>query len=400
MSAARRHVVELDVLRGIAALLMIVNHGGYRLLSTSDATTGFVGALVFVGSFAPVVFFFATGFGVALGVNATGRAPAFASTLFKAGLLVVADQMLFWRAGSPWGVNFLGFIGLSALLVSALARFRAAVPICLVAILGLLALRYGIGPRSAHFAAPGSWLGWLFGVHDMNDMPYPPAPWLVYPLAGFVLGRLYGPVRLDNPAPRNRWWATAIAAAVGLSVGAAGLAAAGAVFFRWGTVSVAYFVLSLGVLALAGAVSMMSAAAAPRLAARLALPGVASFAVIPLHYAALEIAAVAVDAPISPWVFLVAIGLIGVACFWASARFSGGMSAWLAGSRASAASLALASMVLLSIGVLLGPGTASPPVAWAAMVVGQLAVAGLLAARSRRGAAGQRPVNSLSGLRP
>jgi hypothetical protein len=399
MSAVRTHVVELDVLRCLAAVMMIVNHGGYLLLSAADAGAGFVGALVFVGSFAPVVFFFATGFGVALSVNATGRAPAFTSTLVKAMLLVLADQLMFWRTGSHWGVNFLGFIGLSSLLLAVVARFRPAVPLCIAAIVCLLVLRYAIGPRTSVLANGESLVAWLYGVRSLNDMPYPPAPWGVYPLAGFVLGRLYAGVRVDRSIPRNRWLASALAAAALLFAGAAGLAAAGAVFFRWGTVSVAYFVLSLGVLAIACAGSMAVAAAAPRLAARLSLQGVASFAVIPLHYGVLELVAAGIGVPVPATSYLLAITLIAGFCLWTSVRFAEGISAALAGRHATVAAYALVGLVILSMLVVWRSAAMWPEFAWVGMVAGQLGVAGLLAVRGRRSTAAAANPNTLLGQR-
>ncbi len=383
----RKHVVELDVLRCFAALFMIVNHGGYRLLSAADATSGLVGALVFLGSFAPVLFFFSTGFGVAMSFNASGRAPALASTFVKAMLLVVADQLMFWRTGLSWGVNFLGFIGLSSLLVSVIARSRAAVPICVAAALALLVLRYGVGPRLFQVGGDVSWPGWLTGVQGRQNLPYPPTPWLVYPLLGFVLGRLYAPVRLDHPSPRNRWVGLSMATGATLIAGAGALFLAGAAFFRWGTVSVAYFGLSLGVLAVVGAASMALAAASPRWAARLSLQGVASFAVIPIHYGVLELVAAGAGEALSWPAFLAVIVVISLSSLWLSGRFATMVSAWVAGSRATTAAVVLVGLLLLAMAAVAAYATALPALAWAGMVAGQLAVAGLLAVRGRRATA-------------
>lgn len=380
----RKHVVELDVLRCAAAVFMIVNHGGYRLLSATDATSSLTGALVFLGSFAPVLFFFSTGFGVAMSFNASGRAPALASTFVKAMLLVVADQLLFWRTGSSWGVNFLGFIGLSSLLVSVIARSRAAVPICVAAAVALLVLRYGVGPRVFQPSGEGNWLGWLTGVQGLQNLPYPPAPWLVYPLLGFALGRLYAPVRLDHPSPRNRWFGLSIAIGATLIAGAVALFAAGAPFFRWGTVSVAYFALSLGVVAIVGAASMALAALSPRSARRLSLQGVASFAVIPIHYGVLELVAAGNGQALTWTAFLAVIVVIGWLSLWLSARFATSVSAWVAGSRATIAGAGLVGLLVLATAVVAAYATAAPTLAWVGMVGGQLAVAGLLAVRGRR----------------
>jgi len=79
---------------------MVVNHAGLHWLSARDAEVSLSGALVFLGSFAPVVFFFVTGFGTAL--SSAGRVrPAPLGPLFaRSGLLIVADQFFAWPYGS------------------------------------------------------------------------------------------------------------------------------------------------------------------------------------------------------------------------------------------------------------------------------------------------------------
>ncbi len=57
------HWKELDILRGLAAILMIINHVGYKTLAPNLTEGGLSGTLVFIGSFAPVLFFFVTGVG-------------------------------------------------------------------------------------------------------------------------------------------------------------------------------------------------------------------------------------------------------------------------------------------------------------------------------------------------
>jgi hypothetical protein len=381
MTPPRKVAIELDVLRGLAAVLMIVNHGGYRLLGPEATSKGLLGALVFVGSFAPVLFFFATGFGVALSVNASGRAPDLRSTCVKAFLLLVADQLMFWRTGSWWGLNFLGFIGVSLLLVSVIARSRNAIIICCACIAGILLLRYGVAPKLADAAAPGGWSMWIAGVRGMRDMPYPPAPWLVYPLAGFVLGRLYAEVDLGMPVPRDRWVKFGLVALTSLAAIAGALAARGAPYFRWGTVSAGYFVLSLAGVIGAGLLSMYIAIASRRLAAALSLRGVASFAVIPLHYGLLELVAPGANEALDGWSFMMLIGVIVTACWLTSERFSRIVSTWTAGPHRAASAWALAALLLVAVVASLGLGADAAPLPMVAMVVGQLSVAGLLAVR-------------------
>jgi uncharacterized membrane protein len=57
---------ELDILRGLAALFMIINHGGYEFLIPDLATHGISGFIIFISSSAPVLFFFITGVGYGL----------------------------------------------------------------------------------------------------------------------------------------------------------------------------------------------------------------------------------------------------------------------------------------------------------------------------------------------
>ena len=387
LAPARKFAIELDVLRGLAAVLMIVNHGGYRLLGPEDASSGPLGALVFVGSFAPVLFFFATGFGVALSVNATGRAPDWRSTGVKAVLLLLADQLMFWRTGAMGGLDFLGFIGVSLLLVSVIARSRHAVAVCGACIAAIVVLRYGLAPKLIDPATPGGGWAWTAGVRGLRDLPYPPAPWLAYPLAGFVLGRLYAGLDIRLPAPRNRWVVIGLVAVLSLVAIAGVLAARGAPFFRWGSVSAGYFVLSLAAVIGAGLLSMGLAIASPRIATALSLRGVASFAVVPLHYGLLDLVARGMNPPLGGRVFVALIAIVVFACLLASKLFSRSVSAWVAGPRRAAATGTLVMLLLASIAASLVLGADAAGLSMGAMVVGQLSVAGLLAARSRPRAA-------------
>jgi uncharacterized membrane protein len=60
------HWKELDILRGLAAFLMIVNHAGYQTLAPTQINGLFASSLLFIRSFAPVLFFFVTGVGYGL----------------------------------------------------------------------------------------------------------------------------------------------------------------------------------------------------------------------------------------------------------------------------------------------------------------------------------------------
>ena len=111
--ASRKFAPELDVLRGMAAVLMIVNHAGYRLLSPQDALNSWVSPGVFLGSFAPAVFFFATGFGIGLSRSVLPARLDWTGLAWKAALLTVADQFFYWSKGVRLGLDFFSFIAIA-----------------------------------------------------------------------------------------------------------------------------------------------------------------------------------------------------------------------------------------------------------------------------------------------
>jgi hypothetical protein len=271
-------VAELDVLRGWAAVLMVFNHVGFAVLSPEAATQGISGALVFLGSFAPVLFFFATGFGAGLGPPARWSA-----VLDKAMLLLLADFLLTWRLEHTTPrLDFFGFIAISMLAVRVVQSAPRPWFVACTAAAALLLLRYVWG---AALDAPLEGYGlvrWLLGVTPHDAVSYPGAPWLVYPLVGLALGVGW---RARGGQPRTLdWWMLAAAAAVFAAV-AGVMALRGASFHRWGGVAAAYFACSVVVVAGFAALSALLVGRLPRAAAVWSLGGVAAFAVVPLHYA-------------------------------------------------------------------------------------------------------------------
>ena len=103
----------LDTLRGIAVVAMLLNHAGVSLLRPDLVAEvwSLGGALTFFGSYAPVLFFFTTGFGYGWRDPGPPRAGEKRDVLYKAFVLIVADVLL--RGGSwlHFGWDFLGFIG-------------------------------------------------------------------------------------------------------------------------------------------------------------------------------------------------------------------------------------------------------------------------------------------------
>src|SRR3954451_2939317 len=104
-------VPALDLFRAAAAALMVLNHAGFALMGRDAAVQGASGLVVFLGSFAPVLFFFATGWGA--GLRDRRSTKPLGDVLDKALLLALADQFLHWRIGRPLGLDFFAFIGVS-----------------------------------------------------------------------------------------------------------------------------------------------------------------------------------------------------------------------------------------------------------------------------------------------
>jgi hypothetical protein len=216
--------------------------------------------------------------------SARGKSRLRPDHLVKLGVLFLADALL-WMGPSRWiGMDFLGFIALGAILSKLLARLPRSGGIALGLAGVLVGWRFFVHPR---FHGSGSsiesWLGWISG--GTPGFSYPLTPWLAYPLIGYCVGRAAARHRTAYESRRAAiagGLILAAAAATGLSVL---LQLRGAVFFRWGSVSFAFFIASLGALGFAAAAVIL--ASRTRWAASLSMEAQQSFATVPLHYATL-----------------------------------------------------------------------------------------------------------------
>jgi uncharacterized membrane protein len=370
---AADRVAELDLMRGVAALFMVFNHVGYAALDPRAAQQGASGAIVFLGSMAPVLFFFATGFGAGL----AARAGSWRWLADKVLLLLLADQFLGWTLGRPLGLDFFGFIAVSMLVARLVLATASPVTVAALGIVGVLVLRYGLGQ---HWGAPPDgydFMQWLIGFMPHHAVSYPAAPWLAYPLLGTALSVLY---RRHGGRIGPRAWMSMTAAIVVCAAAAALLAARGSTFHRWASVAAAFFALSVAVLLCCAAGSVLLTRRAPRLAKALSLGGVASFAVVPLHYAMVRSGAFS---PQHGLVFYLAVaGLITVASFVLSNAFERAAAA-LSHSphRSRLVVAALAVIVVSAFATLAWARGGSPAAAQGAATLGQLAIGMLFAWR-------------------
>lgn len=375
---------EIDVLRGIAALFMVIHHAWAR---SPVELSPLAAQVVFLGSCAPVLFFFVTGLGYGLS-RGRPRAPSGApsgapsdalsggrsgSIATKLAVLFVADQLMAWSHGARLGLDFLGFIALASLLLEGVARSRRALALALGLAAVVVAARFGLGSAAVLTRAGDArhLLGLLVGAEAIAGVSYPPAPWLAYPLLGFCAGRLLG-------AGRTRELALAVIVVV---LGAAGLgialAARDAVIFRWGTVSLAFFARSFVVLGGCVVVAAVIARAAPATLTRaLGLRGVSSLALVPIHYVVIEIGTAAV-APARQVPLLLLTGAAVVASFLMSRRFGALVERAPAGAAAATIGAAIAAACGAALIVLSPEGL----VAVLLMAGGQLSLCALLPRR-------------------
>jgi len=280
-----RHWAELDLLRGLAGILMVCNHAGVAWLSPGAAKVGVAGAIVFLGSLAPIIFFTVTGIG--RGIQAAGRPPKpLWDPLRKAAVLFLADAALWLSPEQRFGLDFLGFIGLSALVLELLDRTRRPALVIGLAAAACFVLRYVAVPKlhlPPHGGITVEATRFLFG--GVPGVSYPPGTWLVYPFGGWLVGRLAATHAEQVRGARLRWAARLAALAAGGFSLCLLMHGRHMSFFRWGSLSFAFCLFGFAA-ALAGLALVLLAAAtlSGRAIESLSLPGVASFVLVPVHY--------------------------------------------------------------------------------------------------------------------
>ena len=333
-----RRSCQLDLFRGVAAIFMIVNHAGYQLLGAGAAGGGWPTWLVFVGSAAPALFFFATGVGSGLSAS---RGEPFASAMRKVVLLLLADALLNWSTGTLLGLDFFGF---AAVATATLFFVRRATRPSFVAVvlLGLvLVLRFGLASVARAHVSDDSVLAFVTGIAPVHHVSYPLGPWLAFPLLGFLVGR-----RWRESGTSEEAWILAGVAGLCLALSAL-LAARGAPVFRWGSVSLAYFLCAIGIVGVAWLCTGRVTHALPTVAQDVSLRGPASLLIVPLHYGFLGVLEVLRP---SPW---------GVAA-WALATFALVITVFLSsrvllsGARRIAAPGNLVQVAIAAIAIVIG----------------------------------------------
>jgi hypothetical protein len=303
--AVRR--TELDDFRGIAAILMAANH--LAVVSPDYKTVPLLSLGEFLGSFAPVLFFFLTGMGA--GVQSIHRCPRRGWDPFvKVAILLIADAAFWLSPHVHLGNNFLGFIAISMLLIHAIQFLpRPAWAAGLIAVMAL-GLRFFLGTRLRNGLGLHPVAGFLLGISDLPGFPYPPAPWLAFPMFGFMVGRWFERAHRAKPEQNQSVLVLyPFVVAVLCSSAAFFLWRRGSVFFRYGTVSVAFFLLAIAILALTLlAVRLLARWHAHRAKPSwLALEGIPSLAFVPVHYALIHALVAGSGPPLTSLSYAVAL---------------------------------------------------------------------------------------------
>lgn len=314
-ASTRTQWPELDVVRGLAGIAMVLNHAAAKWLTPAELEHPFMAMAFLVGSYAPVIFFSATGLGAGIQAEVQRQRGGGHSFGFgrKVAILLVADALL-WLSPTQWlGNDFLGFIALCMLVLEPLRSSRhgwlwAAAGVGLVT-----GLRYGVAPLVLVSPEPGAEVGWLAFAGGLGSPPgfsYPLLPWLAYALGGFVMGVWVQ--RRGDVVVRRR----AVVAAVSLLVAAVGIVGLalyvqrGGTLARWGSVNRPFYASGFVGLALCCGLGLVIGAR-PAWARWLELRGIASLALVPVHYAVIAVVIAVVGS--RPW-SAPSFGVAVVAC--------------------------------------------------------------------------------------
>ncbi len=289
---------ELDLLRGVAAIMMVVNHAGFKLLSPELFPTTAAQTLLFISSCAPVIFFFVTGVGYGLQSAKKSSTSGWASCINKFLILILADLLIQWSQGHWLGLDFLGFIAVSSLVLECIRRSNAP---CIYSVIGLLltvALRFGVGPLmqgAEEVQRVNAMVNWLLGTKGTSSVSYPCSPWMAYPLFGYLVGVGILRCRSLIESHRNKVIAASITLASGPAMLSGILWQRGASFHRWSTVGIGFFVVSFAVIlvCLAAVLWLQGIDRLKVLRRPLSLKGIASLAIVPIHYLLIYLAAIA-----------------------------------------------------------------------------------------------------------
>lgn len=285
MSQKKTYWPELDIVRGIAVIMMLTNHAAVRWLNSYGNDNGVSGILSFLGSFAPVIFFFVTGLGYGVS-HRLGDNGDYKHVLFKAAILIVMDGFMRHRLTIIDGWDFLAFIAFSMLVLQIIKGRQNAALKALFAAVSFALLRFIGAQLYKNLELKETWLKAAIGMHGVEGISYWFAPWLTYPFVGFIIGVLI--VKCDDFIQQKKLFFITSAAIIGTITGLVSfyLYKKGAIYFRWGTMSINYFIISFTVIAFSLVIAFLFTifTKVSRFMHAISMRGISSLAVVPIHY--------------------------------------------------------------------------------------------------------------------
>jgi hypothetical protein len=302
------HWPELDLFRSLACGCMILNHlavqslgvGRFAIISKSE----------FIGSFAPVLFFFATGLGYGFQSAKPGEKNGF-GFLLKVGILLIAD------------LDFFMFIGMSMLILEFIRRMAHGAMIATGIGGSMILIRFIAGPLFRASIEQHAWKPWIGDlVGTGGNFGYPLGPWLAFPMLGYAIGR----ISATNREAFQNWRRlpeVLVGLAVPFAIGSLVLTARGFPPFRYGVMNASYFFASVAAISTSLAL-VIWLSRRPWLSIfckRVSLNGLRSFAVVPLHYFLLALTKATLGVADRPWSFVAILVVILVLSFSTSALF-------------------------------------------------------------------------------
>jgi hypothetical protein len=236
-----------------------------------------------------VLFFFVTGVGYGIQSSQKKKANHWYVTFNKVIILWLADLLSYWSAGQWLGLDFLGFIAFSSLVLELLRNSKFPVAYAIAGLVSVSLMRYLLG---SYIQALGydtkiwSVVGWILGTSGTPGVSYPLSPWLAYPFLGYLVGVTTMQYRNFIEIRRSQIVSGLLILTAFPALTAIIMSRHGFSFFRWGTVAIGFYIASFAIIILSIAWSLVIYGNS-RLKIyqnALSLRGIASLAVVPIHY--------------------------------------------------------------------------------------------------------------------
>jgi hypothetical protein len=234
------------------------------------------------------LFFFITGVGYGLQSGQTIKPNYWSDVIYKVIILILADQFFFWKKGELIGLDFLGFIALSTLVMAGIRVTKKPLLYAIIGFIAVFILRYLVGPYldDSGIQVP-SIVTWVIGTKGLSNISYPLSPWLTYPFLGYIVG--VGVIQYQKKLEFDRLSIIVKLLLFSLVpvIGSFLFWYKGASLFRWGTVSLGFYLSSFAILLISLAFSLLIKLIPSTTFYQhsLSLRGVSSLAVVPIHYA-------------------------------------------------------------------------------------------------------------------